>query len=229
MSTGYLVHSLLHVPILSKGNPLGVLSVTNRKNDIPFKEKDEVVLSSLAAYAAVALENADLYQQARQEITERQRVEMALRESEERYALAVRAANDGLWDWNLKKNQIYFSPRWKQMLGYPDDEISDNPNEWFNRVHPDDIAKLRTNISNHIKGLTAHFENEYRIQHSNGSYRWMLSRGMAVIGADKTALRLAGSQTDITLRKQAETKLLHDAFHDSLTELPNRALVHRPS
>ncbi len=224
VSTGYLVHSLLHVPILSKGNPLGVLSVTNRKNDTPFKEKDEEVLSSLADYAAVALENADLYQQARQEITERQRAEDALRESEERYALAVRAANDGLWDWNLKKGQIYYSPRWKQMLGYSDPEIGDNPNEWFNRVHPDDIAQLRTNIAAHIKGLSAHFECEYRIQYSNGSYRWMLSRGMAVIGSDKTALRLAGSQTDITLRRQAEIKLLHDAFHDLLTELPNRSL-----
>jgi diguanylate cyclase (GGDEF)-like protein/PAS domain S-box-containing protein len=224
VSTGYLVHSLLHVPILSKGEPLGVLSVTNRKSDIPFKDSDEAVLNSLAAYAAVALENADLYQQARQEITERQRIESALRESEERYALAVRAANDGLWDWNLKKGQIYYSPRWKQMLGYSDEEISNNPNEWFNRVHPEDLAQLRNNISVHLKGLSAHFECEYRIQHSNGTYRWMLSRGMAVIGSDKAALRLAGSQTDITLRKQAETKLLHDAFHDSLTELPNRAL-----
>ncbi len=224
VSTGYLVHSLLHVPILSKGVPLGVLSVNNRKNDVPFKENDEAVLSSLAAYAAVALENADLYQQARQEISERQKVEAALRESEERYALAVRAANDGLWDWNLKKGQIYYSPRWKQMLGYAEDEITDNPNEWFNRVHPEDIGQLRTNISAHIKGLSAHFECEYRIQHSSGTYRWMLSRGMAVIGSDKVALRLAGSQADITARKQAETKLLHDAFHDSLTELPNRAL-----
>jgi diguanylate cyclase (GGDEF)-like protein/PAS domain S-box-containing protein len=224
VSTGYLVHSLLYVPILTRNIPLGVLSVTNRKNDTPFKEKDEVVLSSLADYAAVALENADLYLQAKQEITERQRVEDALRESEERYALAVRAANDGLWDWNLKKNLIYYSPRWKQMLGYSDEEIGDNPNEWFNRVHPDDIAQLKTNISAHIKGLSAHFECEYRIQHSNGSYRWVLSRGMAVMGPDKTALRLAGSQTDVTLRKQAEIKLLHDAFHDSLTELPNRAL-----
>src|SRR4030066_247706 len=224
VSTGYLVHSLLHVPILSKGDPLGVLSVTNRKNDIPFKDKDEVVLNSLAAYAAVALENADLYLQARQEITERQRVEVALRESEERYALAVRAANDGLWDWNLKKSQIYYSPRWKHMLGYTDQQIGDNPNEWFNRVHPDDITQLRTNISAHLKGLPAHFECEYRIQHSNGSYRWMLSRGMAVMEDEKTAQRMAGSQTDITLRKQAEIKLLHAAFHDWLYELPNRSL-----
>ncbi len=224
VSTGYLVHSLLHVPILSKGDPLGVLSVTNRKSNIPFKEQDEIVLSSLAAYAAVALENADLYLQARQEINERQKVENALRESEERYALAVRAANDGLWDWNLKKSKIYYSPRWKQMLGYADDEISDNPNEWFNRVHPEDLAQLRTNISAHLKGLSAHFECEYRIQHSSGKYRWMLSRGMAVIGSDKTAIRLAGSQADINQRKDAEDKLIHDAFHDSLTELPNRAL-----
>ncbi len=224
VSTGYLVHSLLHVPILSKGVPLGVLSVTNRKNDTPFLEKDEQVLSSLADYAAVALENADLYDKARQEISERQRAEDALRESEERYALAVRAANDGLWDWNLRQNQIYFSPRWKHMLGYSGKEIGDNPNEWFSRVHPDDIQQLKTNITAHIKGLSAHFECEYRIKHSNGTYRWMLSRGMAVIGADKTASRLAGSQTDITLRKDAEEQLLHDAFHDSLTELPNRAL-----
>jgi diguanylate cyclase (GGDEF)-like protein/PAS domain S-box-containing protein len=224
VSTGYLVHSLLHVPILSKGIPLGVLSVTNRKIDTPFKEKDEIVLSSLAAYAAVALENADLYEQARQEIVVRQHVEAALRESEERYSLAVRAANDGLWDWNLKKSQIYYSPRWKHMLGYSDQQIGDSPNEWLNRVHPEDIAQLKTNIAAHIKGLSAHFECEYRIQHSNGSYRWMLSRGMAVFNPDKTAVRLAGSQTDITSRKDAEIKLLHDAFHDSLTELPNRSL-----
>jgi diguanylate cyclase (GGDEF)-like protein/PAS domain S-box-containing protein len=224
VSTGYLVHSLLHVPILSKGIPLGVLSVTNRKIDTPFKEKDEIVLSSLAAYAAVALENADLYEQARQEIVVRQQVEAALRESEERYSLAVRAANDGLWDWNLKKSQIYYSPRWKHMLGYSDEQISDSPNEWLNRVHPEDIAQLKTNIAAHIKGLSAHFECEYRIQHSNGSYRWMLSRGMAVFSSNKTAVRLAGSQTDITSRKDAEIKLLHDAFHDSLTELPNRSL-----
>jgi diguanylate cyclase (GGDEF)-like protein/PAS domain S-box-containing protein len=224
VSTGYLVHSLLHVPILSKGVPLGVLSVTNRKNDTPFKEKDELVLSSLADYAAVALENADLYQQAKLEITERRRVEEALRESEERYALAVRAANDGLWDWNLKTSKIYYSPRWKHMLGYSDLELGDSPSEWLNRVHPDDIQQLKTNVSAHLKGLSAHFECEYRIQHSNGSYRWMLSRGMAVIDGDKKAVRLAGSQTDVTLRKQAEIKLLHDAFHDSLTELPNRSL-----
>ena len=224
VTTGYLVHSLLHVPILSKGEALGVLSVTNRRIRHSFKERDEQVLCSLADYAAVALENVNLYQQAKQEIAERQRVEVALRESEERYALAVRAANDGLFDWNLKTSQIYFSPRWKEMLGYQDSEISDSPMEWLQRVHPDDIGALKMGLTAHIKGLSPLFESEYRIRHQDGSYHWMLSRGLAVFDQDGTALRLAGSQTDITARKQAEVKLLHDALYDSLSGLPNRVL-----
>jgi diguanylate cyclase (GGDEF)-like protein/PAS domain S-box-containing protein len=224
VGTGYLVHSLLHVPILIKDAPVGVLSVTNRTNKRSFKEKDEVMLCSLADYAAAALSNASLYQQARQEIDERQRIEAALRESEERYSLAVRAANDGLWDWNLKTSQVYYSPRWKAMLGYGESEISSSPNEWLQRVHPQDVNSLKLMISAHLKGLSSHFECEYRISHSDGSYRWMLSRGMAVWDESGTATRLAGSSTDITERKAAEQKLLHEAMYDSLTGLPNRTL-----
>ena len=102
ISTGLLVHSLLYVPIFSKGRPLGVLAVDNRIARREFDQKDEIVLTSLVDYAAVALENAGLYDQARRELNERKRIESALRESEERYALAMRGANDGIWDWNLK-------------------------------------------------------------------------------------------------------------------------------
>ncbi len=97
IGTGLLVNSLLNVPIYSKGRPLGVLSVDNRQKNQPFSQKDEVLLISLADYAAVALENASLYEHARHEIVERKRIEAALRESEERYALAARGANDGIW------------------------------------------------------------------------------------------------------------------------------------
>ena len=147
-----------------------------------------------------------------------------LRESEERYALAVRAANDGIWDWNLKTNEIYYSIRWKEMLGYSENDLSTDPNEWFKLVHPDDQTQVQADLVSHLKGLTPHFECEYRIQHSNGTYMWALSRGLAVRDAKGTVYRMAGSQSDITARKLAEERLAHDAVHDALTGLPNRVL-----
>lgn len=151
-------------------------------------------------------------------------MEKKLRESEERYELAARGANDGLWDWNLKKNEIYFSPRWKAMLGYKDEDIGSNPDEWLKRIHPNDLKKVQESLASHIKGKTAHFQSEYRILHVNGSDVWVLCRGLAVRDAKGVAYRMAGSQTDITARKLAEMRLAHDALHDMLTGLPNRAL-----
>jgi diguanylate cyclase (GGDEF)-like protein/PAS domain S-box-containing protein len=138
----------------------------------------------------------------------------ALRESEERYALAARGANDGLWDWNLKTNEIYFSPRWKSMLGYDEEEIGSSPEEWFKRVHPEDLQRVKETIAAHLEGQTTHCENEHRMLHQNGTYHWMLSRGLAVRDAQGKATRVAGSQTDITQGKVA----------DALTGLPNRLL-----
>jgi diguanylate cyclase (GGDEF)-like protein/PAS domain S-box-containing protein len=224
VSTGFLVNSLIHVPLISRGKTLGVLSVDNHKSKRDFKKKDENLLISLADYAAVAIENANLYQQARQEIQERKRVTQALRASEERYALAVRGANEGLWDWDLVNNSIYFSPRWKSMLGYAEDEIENKPDEWFSRIHPEDLARMKLDFSAHCEGVTSNFENEHRMVHKDGSYRWILSRGLAVWNGDGKATRMAGSLADITDRKSAEQKLLHDAFHDALTGLPNRTL-----
>jgi diguanylate cyclase (GGDEF)-like protein/PAS domain S-box-containing protein len=157
-------------------------------------------------------------------LAERARLEEAMRESEERYALAARGANDGLWDWNLKTDEIYFSERWKSMLGYEDGEIKNSPEEWFGRVHAEDAEILRAQLDAHTEGHVPHFEIEHRMQHKDGSYRWMLARGLAVRDSDGKATRIAGSQTDITERKKVEEQLLHDAFHDVLTGLPNRAL-----
>jgi len=224
VSTGFLVHSLLYVPITSKDKVIGVLAVDNPTEQRSFGDEDEARLTNLADYAAVAIENAYLYEQAQQEILERKRVEQALRESEERYALAVQGANDGLWDWDLRANHIYFSPRWKSILGLADEEVGNQPDEWYNRVHMEDVERLKLDISAHMAGLTPHFENEHRILHRDGEYRWVLSRALAVREQDGVAYRMAGSLTDITDRKNAEQRLLHDAFHDTLTGLPNRAL-----
>lgn len=148
------------------------------------------------------------------EIRERDQeaADSALRESEERYALAAHGANDGLWDWKLATNEIYFSPRWTRMLGYPDNEIWSDPEEWFKRIHPADRERVRAQLAAHCAGSTPEFSSEYRILHRNGHYIWMLSRGIAVRDANGAAVRIAGSQTDITEGKVA----------DPLTELPNR-------
>ncbi|HEX8617950.1 MAG TPA: diguanylate cyclase, partial [Thermoanaerobaculia bacterium] len=155
---------------------------------------------------------------------EQSRTLRALRESEERYALSARGANDGLWVWDLRDNDVYYSPRWKSMLGYEEHEIESAPNEWFSRVHPDDAQILRSAVDLHLRGVTPHLESEHRMRCRDGSYRWMLSRGLAVRDANGAATRIAGSQTDVTERKLAVDRLTHDAFHDGLTQLPNRAL-----
>ncbi len=148
----------------------------------------------------------------------------ALRESQERYALAARAANDGLWDWNLRTNEIYYSPRWCLMLGYPEEDIGNDPEEWFGRIHPNDVESTRMAIETHRERRTDHFEHEYRIRHRNGNYFWMLSRGMVLYDEMGNPYRMAGSQSDITARKRTEEQLLYDALHDPLTQLPNRML-----
>ncbi|QNM95980.1 putative bifunctional diguanylate cyclase/phosphodiesterase [Chitinimonas koreensis] len=152
--------------------------------------------------------------------------ESALRESQERYELAIRGANDGLWDWNIRDDTIYFSPRWKAMLGYREDELIDPlPETWLALVHPDEGEGLRMQLIRHLKGDTPHFEAEHRMRHKDGSWRWMLTRGMAMIDpASRLAYRMAGSLTDITERKRAEEQMLYDALHDSLTGLANRAM-----
>ncbi|HKV81915.1 MAG TPA: EAL domain-containing protein [Candidatus Sulfotelmatobacter sp.] len=142
------------------------------------------------------------------------RAQEALRESEERYALAARGANDGLWDWNIQTGHVYFSPRWKAMLGWHENEIANTPEEWFNRIHDADRKRVKEEIAAHRNGSTPHFESEHRMLHKDGTFRWMLNRGLAVFDDSGKTLRMAGSQTDITERKVS----------DPLTGLPNRLL-----
>lgn len=158
------------------------------------------------------------------DITEQRQAAEALRLSEERYALAAQAANDGLWDWDLQTNCAYLSPRWKALLGYQEQELSHHPHEWFQRIHEEDQPVVKSALSLHLEGLSEHFECEHRMRHKDGDYRWMLTRGLAQADAHGKRTRLVGSQADITERKLAEQQLLHDAFHDGLTGLPNRAL-----
>ncbi|HWM90382.1 MAG TPA: EAL domain-containing protein [Thermoanaerobaculia bacterium] len=175
----------------------------------------EAMRFGAADYLSKTKLDAPLLERSIRYALERARTLEALRESEERYSLAARGANDGLWDWNLRTGAIYFSPRWKAMLGLADGEVSDQPVDWLSRVHPEDLERLRSDLDAHLEGLTPHFECEHRLLHRDGSFRWMLTRGMAVRGEDGQACRIAGSQTDTTGRK----------VYDGLTGLPNRVLL----
>jgi diguanylate cyclase (GGDEF)-like protein/PAS domain S-box-containing protein len=158
------------------------------------------------------------------EIVERREIEEQLRKSEERYELAVTGGKEGLWDWNLKTDEIFLSVPWKSMLGYQDTDISNRSEEWLNRVHPDDLAKLNSELTSHMEGNTDHFESEHRILQKDGTYRWVLSRGIAIRDEQGIAIRVAGIQRDIQARKLLEADWKQRAFCDSLTALPNRAL-----
>jgi diguanylate cyclase (GGDEF)-like protein/PAS domain S-box-containing protein len=138
----------------------------------------------------------------------------ALRESEQRYALAAQGANDGLWDWNLITDEVYYSPRWKAMVGLAENHPIDSPQEFLGRIHRDDFERVEAELDLHLTGETPHFEMELRIQRCDNSYRWMLCRGLAVRDQEQRAIRIAGSLTDVTEGKVA----------DALTGLPNRLL-----
>ena len=137
-----------------------------------------------------------------------------LHESEERYQLAVQGANDGLWDWNVASNEVYWSPRWKTMLGYGETEIGVHPDEWLARIHHEDAGRVRESIDAYLAHASGHYESEHRILHRNGTYRWMRCRGAVVRGRDGSVTRFAGSLADVTDAKMA----------DGLTGLPNRLL-----
>jgi diguanylate cyclase (GGDEF)-like protein/PAS domain S-box-containing protein len=145
---------------------------------------------------------------------ERRRAEEKLRASEERFALAARGANDGVWDWDLATGEIYYSERWKAMLGYSEDEIGDRVEEWYERIHPADRQRVESLFQAHLEGREPHFECSHRLRQKDDTYRWIVSRGLAVRDGEGKACRMAGSLTDITGR----------GVHDQLTGLPNRRL-----
>lgn len=160
-----------------------------------------------------------------EDITARREAEDALRTSQERYALAAQGSNGGLWEWDLLEDRFYYSPRWAALVGVQENELSERPEEWWDRTHPRDIDLLRQEIQSHLKGHTPHFECEFRILHKDGTWRWVLSRGTALRDANGKPLRMAGSVEEVTSRKRVEEQLMQGALYDGLTGFPNRALL----
>jgi diguanylate cyclase (GGDEF)-like protein/PAS domain S-box-containing protein len=141
----------------------------------------------------------------------------------ERYALAMAGSDDVIWDWDLRSGRIYLSPRWKALLGLRADDVSRRVETWFHRVHADDRHGLHAALDAHLQGRAPRLRHEHRIRHENGTYRWVLCRGRAVLSQTRSPVRIAGTFTDITEWATAEEHLRYAASHDPLTGLPNRA------
>lgn len=205
------IQSYLFVPTVCQGKVVGFIGFdrVSQESDWP---SDVIALLRIVGEIFV---NA----------LERKRIEQEVKLSEERYALAMEGSHDGLWDWDFQKQKIFYSARWKTMLGFGPEEIGESAQEWFDRVHPQDREKLQMKITAHTHGGLPHFQVTYRILHADRQYRWMLARGVAVRDVSGKVHRMAGSQTDITEAKRSEEQILHGAFYDQLTGAANRALL----
>ena len=206
--------------VTAEGHALGTLCVIDhRPRELTADQARALRIVSHQVMAQLRLRNqvadstrsnaqlAQLHQAARAEVEQRERVERELRKSRERFELAVRGSRDGLWDWDLETDEVYYSPRWKSILGYEDDEISNRLEEWSERLHPDEREQVLAANYAHIAGATPHYEYEFRLRHKDGSYRWILSRGVAMRDGRGKAFRMAGSHTDLTERKCIEAAL----------------------
>jgi PAS domain S-box-containing protein len=140
----------------------------------------------------------------------RERTAEALLENQERLTLAVRASNIGFFDRNLVTQEVHFSPEWKSQIGYAVDEIRDESGEWENRIHPDDLPEVRNRQKDYLNGLSPNYEAEYRLRHRDGSYRWILARGILQFDPNGKAVRLLGCHIDITHQKQNEEAISRD-------------------
>ncbi|MSQ03210.1 MAG: EAL domain-containing protein [Myxococcales bacterium] len=188
---------------------------------------DETALAAVAAgaqdYLVKRSFTAELVRRALRYAMERAHIESDLRESRERYRLAVAGANDGVWDWDIVRGRFVVSERWHSMLGYTLDEVGDEVEGWLALLHPSDRDEVWELLHAHLGAETPYFEAEHRILHADGGWRWVRTRGLAVRTAGGLATRIAGSQGDITERRSAEARLVREATMDGLTGLPNRS------
>lgn len=176
----------------------------NPRSENPQVEFDRSAIGILARTLATSLK-------ARQPQAQTENGEInRIKASEERYALAIEGMKDGIWDWDLEKGSVYYSRQWLEMLGLTAKDVSDTPQEWLGRVHPEDVDLLRRSLEDYFTHRCAYFRCEYRIRHANGTYLWVLGRGGALWDKKDRPYRIVGSQTDVTCHKQLEESLAQE-------------------
>jgi diguanylate cyclase (GGDEF)-like protein/PAS domain S-box-containing protein len=200
----------LGVPLKTPSGPIGVLVVQDYENSDTYSEHDLELLTAVADQIAVAIE--------------RKRNEDALRLSQERFELVTQATSDAIWDWDLYSDEIWWNEGVRKLFGYTAEEMGFDKTLWKQRLHPDDAERVIRDIHQHIDTGKANWSDEYRFRRKNGSYAHVIDRGYVVYDKDEMPVRMIGSMMDVTERKSLEEQLTHQALHDPLTNIANRAL-----
>ena len=200
----------LGVPLKTPDGAIGVLVVQDYENSDTYSQQDVELLTSVADQIAMAIE--------------RKRAEEALRLSQERFQLITRATSDAIWDWNLWTDELWWNEGFQKLFGYSGDEIGSDLSSWSERIHPDDAERVSRDIHRHIESGKHNWTDEYRFRRRDGSYAFVIDRGYVVYNSEDNPVRMLGSMMDVTERKSLEDQLTHQALHDPLTKIANRAL-----
>jgi diguanylate cyclase (GGDEF)-like protein/PAS domain S-box-containing protein len=199
----------LGVPLTTPSGVIGVFVVQDYENSDTYTERDLDLLTSVADQIALAIE--------------RKRSEEALRLSKERFELVTRATSDAIWDWDLATNNVWWNEGFQKLFGYSADEIGTDLTSWTDRIHPDDAERVVHDIHRLIESGKNNWSDEYRFRRNDGSYSSVIDRGY-VVYENGNPVRMLGSMMDVTERKSLEDQLTHQALHDPLTKIANRAL-----
>jgi PAS domain S-box-containing protein len=193
--------AVLAIPLSVAGQTIGALIIYSLHPD-GFGPKESEILEQLAAdlsYGIGALRALEEHRQTQEK----------LNKSVEQLKLAVAASDTGLWDWDLRTNEVCYSLEWKRQLGYAEDELSNNMEEWRSRIHPDDIERIEMKLNEFLADPSSGYANEFRLRHRDGTYRWILSHGIFIRDEQGNPIRMVGSHVDITERREAEEHLRH--------------------
>jgi diguanylate cyclase (GGDEF)-like protein/PAS domain S-box-containing protein len=183
---------------------------------------DYIILSAGADAVRARLEMLTKRLGAKSEILD---VNRTLRDALDRFVIACGGQQDGIWDWDVRHAKVFYSPRWKAMLGYQERDIGSTPDDWFELVHPDDRERLRSMMDANLAGSITPIEHRYRIRHGDGSYRWMLARAEMLRDDQGKVYRIVGRQTDVHDEEDSDTDPRIGGLHDPLTKLPNRTVL----
>lgn len=200
----------LGVPLKTPSGNIGVLVVQDYENTDTYTFRDVELLTSVADQIALAIE--------------RKRAEDELIRSQERFELVAKATSDAVWDWNLSTNDIWWNEGFQKLFGYESELIGTGLDSWIGRLHPDDSERVVHNRQRHIEDEKSFWADEYRFRRADRTYAFVIDRGYVVYASDGTPVRMLGSMMDVTERKSLEEQLTHQALHDPLTKIANRAL-----